>query len=185
LALGIWWLTHESGVHATVAGVAMGFATRVKPDPHERESPAEALEHILTPYSAALAVPFFALTSAGVKLNIDLGYFSDPVVIGILLGLLVGKPVGVFGGAWLVTKLTHAELGAGMTWRDVAAVATLAGIGFTVALLVADLSFEGQQLGAAKAAVLIGSVTAGLLAAAQIRFGPARRAERDPNNVNL
>jgi NhaA family Na+:H+ antiporter len=106
-------------------------------------------------------VPFFALMSAGVEISAGSHLFSDPVVIGVVAGLVVGKPLGVFGGAWLVARLTHAELDPSLSWRDVVGVAVLAGIGFTVSLLVADLSFEGAPRDAAKVAVLVGSLLAG------------------------
>lgn len=169
LAIGIWWFTHESGIHATIAGVAMGLLTRVIPDPGEEKSPAERLEHTLTPYSAGLAVPFFALMSAGVAVEGGADLFRDPVVIGVVLGLMLGKPIGVMGGAWLVTRLTRAELNEDLSWRDIAGVAVLAGVGFTVALLVAELSFAGPEAEAAKTAVLIGSVLASAIAAVLLR----------------
>jgi len=166
LVAATWWCVHQSGVHATVAGVALGLLTRVLPDEDEVRSPAERLEHRLTPVSAGVAVPFFALLSAGVVLRLDGRFLSDPVVLGVLLGLVVGKPVGVLGGAWAVTRLTRAELDPDLSWRDVAGVAVLAGVGFTVALLVSELSYDPPLSEAAKTAVLVGSVVAGLLAAA-------------------
>ena len=169
LSVGAWWLVHESGVHATLAGVALGLLTRVKLDPGEHESPAERLEHRLTPLSAGVAVPFFALMAAGVTLTGGLSLLTQPVVLAIVLGLVVGKPAGVLLGAWTVTRLTHAELNPDITWRDVAGVAAVSGIGFTVALLVAELSFGGVgavSADSAKSAVLLGSVVAALLAAA-------------------
>lgn len=169
LALAIWWFTHESGVHATVAGVAMGLLTRVVPDPGEAASPAERLEHTLTPWSSGFAVPFFALMSAGVAISGGSDLVRDPVVIGVVLGLVLGKPVGVLGGAWVVTRLTRAELNEELSWRDVFGVAVLAGVGFTVALLVADLSFEPHETDAAKTAVLAGSVVSALLASGVLR----------------
>ncbi len=176
LVVATWWAVHESGVHATVAGVALGLLTRVRPDPDENRSPAERLEHRLTPVSAGLAVPFFALLSAGVAIHLDGRFVSDPVVIGVVLGLVVGKPVGVLGGAWVVTRLTGAELDDEVAWRDLVGVALLAGVGFTVALLVADLSFGAGEGDAAKTAVLIGSLAAGLLAA--VALGRRSRAHR-------
>ena len=110
LAVAAWWLVHESGVHATIAGVALGLLVRVRRDPGEAHSPVERLEHLLSPVSAALAVPFFALMSAGVVVSIDADLLSDPVVVGVVLGLVMGKPVGVFSGAWLVARFTRAEL---------------------------------------------------------------------------
>ena len=92
---------------------------------------------------------------------------TDPVAIGIVAGLLFGKMIGVFGGSWLTTRFTRAELNSDLAWRDVAAVSVLAGIGFTVALLIAQLAFgvDVAQVERAKAAVLIASVLAALIAA--------------------
>ncbi|MEO5710319.1 MAG: Na+/H+ antiporter NhaA [Nocardioidaceae bacterium] len=164
LAGATWWCVHESGIHATIAGVALGLLTRVLPDPDESASPAERLEHRLTPLSAGVAVPFFALLSAGVVIGGGSALLRDPVVIGVVLGLVVGKPLGVLAGAWGVTRFTRAELNEDLSWRDVFGVAVLAGVGFTVALLVAELSFPPGEAEAAKTAVLVGSVVAALLA---------------------
>ena len=166
LAGGAWWLLHESGVHATIAGVVLGLLTRVLPDEDEERSPAERLEHRLSPISAAIAVPFFALMSAGVHLVGAGTLASSPVVIGVVLGLLLGKPAGILLGSWLVTRFTRAELDADLDWRDLAGVAVLGGVGFTVSLLVSDLSFNGELAEEAKTAVLIGSVATALLGAA-------------------
>jgi NhaA family Na+:H+ antiporter len=162
VALVAWWCVHESGIHATVAGVALGLLTRVMPDEDEKRSPAERLEHRLTPLSSAVAVPFFALLSAGVVFSGD-GLLS-PVAVGVALGLVVGKPVGVLGGAWLVTRFTRAELNDGIGWRDVTGLAILAGVGFTVSLLVSDLSFVDVRRDEAKTAVLVGSLVSAVLA---------------------
>jgi NhaA family Na+:H+ antiporter len=169
LAVATWWFTHESGVHATIAGVVLGLLTRVRPDADEPVSPAEHLEHVLSPISAGLAVPFFALVSAGVSLSGGASLVTDPIVLGVVLGLVLGKPIGVLGGAWLVTRLTRAELGDDLEWRDIAGMATVAGVGFTVSLLVADLSFAGAEREAAKTAVLVGSLVAGLAGAGLLR----------------
>ena len=159
-----WWFMHESGLHATIAGIALGLLTRVLPDETETRSPAERLEHRLVPISSGAAVPFFALLSAGVVLGGGSDFFRDPVVLGVALGLVVGKPAGVMAGTWVVTRFTRAELNAEITWREIFGVAILAGVGFTVALLVADLSYDGDQAEAAKTAVLLGSLVAAVLA---------------------
>ncbi|GAA1675995.1 Na+/H+ antiporter NhaA [Kribbella yunnanensis] len=168
IAVATWWFMHESGIHATIAGVALGFVTRVVADPGEEHAPAERIEHRLRPWSAGVAVPVFALFAAGVTLSGDAirQLVTDPVAIGIAAGLLVGKAIGVFGGSWLTARFTRAELNNDLEWRDVAAVSVLAGIGFTVALLIAQLAFAGDvaQVERAKAAVLIASVLAALLA---------------------
>jgi len=165
LAVLAWWAVHECGVHATIAGVALGLLTRVRHDPGEETSPAEHYEHVLSPVSSALAVPFFALMSAGVVLTGGAELVSDPIFVGVVVGLVVGKPVGVFAGGWLVARFTRAELDPSIVWRDVVGVAVLAGIGFTVSLLVSDLSFAGPQRDAAKTAVLAGSVISAVLGA--------------------
>ena len=108
-----------------------------------------------------VAVPFFALMSAGVVLSGGEICCRDPVVIGVVAGLVLGKPVGVLLGAWLVARFTRAELDPSIGWRDVAGMAVLAGIGFTVSLLVSDLSFTGVERDAAKTAVLAGSLARG------------------------
>jgi NhaA family Na+:H+ antiporter len=165
LAVAAWWCVHESGIHATIAGVVLGLLTRVRPDASEARSPAERLEHLLSPLSSGVAVPFFAFLSAGVVVAGGGALVRDPVVVGVVLGLVVGKPVGVFGGTWLVTRFTRAELNETLSYRDLVGVAVLAGIGFTVSLLVAGLSFNGADLDAAKTAVLAGSVVSAVLGA--------------------
>jgi Na+:H+ antiporter, NhaA family len=178
LAVATWWFMHESGVHATIAGVLLGLLTRVRRDPGEDESPAERLEHRLTPVSAGLAVPFFALVSAGVSVSGGGVLLHDPVVIGVLVGLVLGKPIGVLGGTYLVTRLTRAELNEELTWTQMVGVAQLAGIGFTVSLLVADLSFAGSEADAAKAGVLGASLVAAVLGSLTLtrqKFHPVER----------
>jgi NhaA family Na+:H+ antiporter len=165
VALIAWWFMYESGVHATIAGVALGLLTRVIPDDDERRSPAERLEHRLVPLSAGVAVPFFALMSAGVAVDAGANLLTDPIVVGVVLGLVVGKPLGVMAGAWLTTRFTRAQLNEDLAWREVFGVAVLAGVGFTVALLVAELSYATQDAEVAKTAVLLGSLAAAVLAA--------------------
>lgn len=164
IAVTAWWFLHESGVHATIAGVVLGLLTRVLPDADEDRSPAERLEHRLSPASAAVAVPFFALMSAGVVLEGGSDLATDPVVLGVVLGLVLGKPVGILLGAWLVARFTRAELDDAVDWRDIAGLAVLGGVGFTVSLLVSDLAFDDARREAAKAGVLAGSLVAGLVA---------------------
>lgn len=169
VAVAAWWCMHESGVHATVAGVAIGLLTRVRRRPGEQAAPAERLIHHLTPWSATLAVPLFALLSAGVAVQAGDSLLNDPVVWGVAAGLVLGKPLGVLGGTWLVTRLTRAELAAGVLWRDLVGVGILSGIGFTVSLLVSDLSYDDSRRDAAKVAVLAASLVSAVAAAAVLR----------------
>ena len=172
-----WAGMYESGVHATIAGVLLGLLTRVLPDEDEARSPAERLEHRMTPVSAGVAVPFFALMSAGVQLTGGAALLGEPIVLGVVLGLVLGKPVGVLGGAWLLTRFTRAELNEGILWRDLLGVGIVAGVGFTVSLLVSDLAFVGVDREQAKTAVLLASLIAGLTAA--LVLGRRNRRHRE------
>ncbi|MFC9429111.1 MULTISPECIES: Na+/H+ antiporter NhaA [unclassified Streptomyces] len=168
LALVIWGLMYNSGVHATIAGVAMGLMLRCTRREGEEQSPGEHIEHLVRPLSAGLAVPLFALFSAGVAVSGGaLGrVFTEPETLGVVLGLVVGKAVGIFGGTWLAVRFTRAELNEDLAWPDVFALATLAGIGFTVSLLIGELAFSGDPglTDEVKAAVLTGSLIAAVLA---------------------
>ncbi|MEU1197451.1 Na+/H+ antiporter NhaA [Streptomyces sp. NPDC005813] len=178
LALVIWGLMYNSGVHATIAGVAMGLMLRCHRREGEEHSPGEHIEHLVRPLSAGLAVPLFALFSAGVAVSGSaLGdVFTRPETLGVFLGLVVGKAVGVFGGTWLTARFTRATLNEDLAWADVAAVATLAGIGFTVSLLIGELAFQGDEAltDEIKAAVLVGSVIAAALATALLKIRNAK-----------
>jgi NhaA family Na+:H+ antiporter len=169
LAVLAWYFTFRSGVHATVAGVILGLLTRVRTDPGEMESPADRLSHRIHPWSAGIAVPIFAFLAAGVDLRAIgvLDAFAEPVALGILVGLVIGKPIGALAGAWLTARFTRASLAPGIAWRDVAAIGVLAGIGFTVALLIAELAYEEDPLllEPAKGAILGASLVATALAA--------------------
>ncbi|MFI9810587.1 Na+/H+ antiporter NhaA [Saccharothrix variisporea] len=167
LAVGTWVAVHAAGIHATIAGVALALLTRVRKDHYEHEAPALRLEHRLQPWSAGVAVPLFALFAAGVPVNAEaLGaLFSDKLALGVMAGLVVGKLVGIVGASALAVWFKAAVWPSGAGWRDITAVAMLGGVGFTVSLLIADLALDGAAAEQAKAAVLIASMTASLLAA--------------------
>ncbi|MFD3841198.1 Na+/H+ antiporter NhaA [Streptomyces sp. NPDC058642] len=174
LALVIWGLMYNSGVHATIAGVAMGLMLRCTPREGEKNSPGEHIEHLVRPLSAGLAVPLFALFSAGVSVSGGaLGdVFTKPETLGVVLGLVVGKTLGIFGGTWLTARFTRASLSDDLEWADVFAVAVLAGIGFTVSLLIGELAFDGDAAltDEVKAAVLTGSLIAATLATVLLKI---------------
>ncbi|MFD4625393.1 Na+/H+ antiporter NhaA [Streptomyces sp. NPDC058475] len=178
LALVIWGLMYNSGIHATIAGVAMGLMLRCHRHEGEEHSPGEHIEHLVRPLSAGLAVPLFALFSAGVAVSGGaLGdVFTRPETLGIVLGLVVGKAVGIFGGTWLAARFTRASLSEDLAWPDVFAVASLAGIGFTVSLLIGELAFAGDAVltDEAKAAVLVGSLIAAILATTLLKIRNAK-----------
>ncbi|MHA5050303.1 Na+/H+ antiporter NhaA [Streptomyces sp. SD15] len=178
LALANWGLMYNSGVHATIAGVAMGLMLRCHRHEDEEHSPGEHIEHLVRPLSAGLAVPLFALFSAGVAVSGGaLGdVFTRPETLGVVLGLVVGKAVGIFGGTWLTARFTKASLSDDLVWPDVFAVASLAGIGFTVSLLIDELAFKNDPAltDAVKAAVLIGSFIAAVCATALLKIRNAK-----------
>lgn len=178
LAAATWALVHASGIHATVAGVLLGFAVPVLASGKRGETGAgmaESLEHRLRPLSAGFAVPVFAFFSAGVAIGGLQGLQSalaDPVALGIVAALVAGKTLGVFGTTYLLTKTTRAKLDDGLAWIDVAGLALLAGVGFTVSLLIAELSFGPGSAhdDHAKVAILSGSLIAALLATVVLRL---------------
>ncbi|AYV25659.1 Na(+)/H(+) antiporter NhaA [Streptomyces sp. ADI95-16] len=174
LGLAIWALTYNGGVHATVAGVAIGLILRCAPDRKagEKTSPGERAEHLLRPVSAGVAVPLFALFAAGVSVSAPTlsEVFTRPEPLGVVLGLAIGKTVGIFAGTYLAARFTRAQLNPDLAWADVFALAVLAGIGFTVALLIGELAFpdpvEAEHI---KASVLLGSLLAAGLAALLVK----------------
>ncbi len=178
LALVVWALMYNSGIHATIAGVAMGLMLRCHRHEGETHSPGEHIEHLVRPLSAGLAVPLFALFSAGVSVSGGalVEVFTTPETLGVVLGLVVGKTLGIFVGTWLTARFTRASLSDDLAWADVFAVASLAGIGFTVSLLIGELAFEGDQTmtGAVKASVLVGSLIAATLATVLLKLRNAK-----------
>ncbi|MFE8944475.1 Na+/H+ antiporter NhaA [Streptomyces sp. NPDC007856] len=178
LGVVIWALMYNSGVHATIAGVAMGLMLRCTTREGEQHSPGEHIEHLVRPLSAGLAVPLFALFSAGVKVSGGaLGdVLTKPETLGVVLGLVVGKTIGIFGGTWLTVRFTRASLSEELAWADVFAVASLSGIGFTVSLLIGELAFAGDAVltDEIKAAVLIGSLLAAVCATLLLKIRNAK-----------
>jgi NhaA family Na+:H+ antiporter len=172
LAVATWWFVHDAGIHATVAGVALGLLTRVRRADGEEHSPGERLEHVLQPWSAGLVVPVFAFTAAGVRLGGLSSAVHDRLAWAVFLGLLLGKPLGIAAGVALATRLRVAHAPAEVRAYDVAALGVLGGVGFTVSLLLADLAFDGTHEVHAKGAVLAASVVAALAAAVMLRRRP-------------
>ena len=172
LAVPVWALVHASGIHATIAGVVLGALVPVRRTRHEKmtlPSLEHALDHYLRPLSAGVAVPLFALFAAGVPVGgmSELrAVLTEPVTLGIIAGLVLGKPLGIVGTTVLVTRLRHVRLDDSITWADLIGLGCLAGIGFTVSLLVVELSFADERLvGQGKLGVLLATLVAALLAA--------------------
>ena len=196
LGLGVWLATQASGVHATVAGVVLGLLVPSRPltpaavarewagdlsdepGPAEMDamtrlaktsvSPGERLEHVLHPWTSFLVIPLFALANAGVPISVD--SFEAPgalgVVGGVVIGLVLGKAVGITAAAWLAVRTGLGRLPEGATWPMVAGIATIGGIGFTVSLFITELAFESEPLqDAAKIGVLLASTLAAVTGA--------------------
>ncbi len=193
---GVWLATYESGIHATIAGVALGLiapAIALRPNPTEtlvdpktptseiraivfdvRETVpvTERLQDVLHPFSAFLILPLFALANAGIEISRDglANAASSPVTLGVIAGLIVGKVVGISVAAWIATRLKIGTLPEGVAMRDVFGVSALAGIGFTVAIFITGLAFDSPVLvEEAKLGVLVASVLAALIGAAILR----------------
>ena len=170
-----WALVHASGVHATVAGVVLAFTVPVRRRDGRTDAQglAERLEHRVRPVSAGFAVPVFAFFASGVTVGGVSGLadsLRDPVALGVVLGLLAGKTVGVAGSTWLLARFTGAELDEDLAWVDVVGLAMLAGVGFTVSLLIGELAFAGTPAGEhVVVGVLVGSTLAATLAAVVLR----------------
>ncbi|MGE5256741.1 MAG: Na+/H+ antiporter NhaA [Hyphomicrobiales bacterium] len=199
LSLGVWFEVHASGIHATIAGVILGFLTPSRAWISERRlgrvieatlgfmqgdawrsptrryaalrqmeraarssiSPLRRFEMELHPWVAFVIMPIFALANAGVR--IDASAFVHPVAAAVMLGLLIGKPVGVFLFSWLAVKTGLAKLPSGVGWTAVMGGGILAGIGFTMAIFIGSLALEGALLSAAKVGILAGSVASAVL----------------------
>ncbi|MDR7087698.1 NhaA family Na+:H+ antiporter [Aeromicrobium panaciterrae] len=171
LAGATWALVHASGVHATVAGVLLAFAVPVlRSDGGEGVGLAEHFEHLFRPLSSAIAVPIFAFFAAGVNVEGWAGFkdaMTEPITLGIIAGLFLGKTVGIFLATWLMATFTGAQLDEDLDWPDVFGVAMLAGVGFTVSLLIGELAYGVGNLTDehVKIGVLVGSVVSALGAA--------------------
>ncbi len=168
LGVGLWVGVLTSGVHATIAGVLLAFTIPAvvgdtPGDGRPTRSPLITLEHLLHPWSAYLIVPIFALANAGVRLTGGLEVLTQPVMLGIVAGLVLGKPLGILASTWLLGRITGTGLPDGSTLAQMAAVGLLAGIGFTMSLFIADLaSLDGDGQRNAKVGILIASVVAGV-----------------------
>jgi len=214
LGVGVWFGFHESGVHATVAGVILGLLTPARPwvskglmvrfvdklggflqgdswqDARERRavvgsveqaaretiSPVERLEAALHPWVSFVIMPVFAFANAGVP--IDTGAFADSVAVAVMVGLCIGKPLGIVLFSWLAVRIGLAKLPEGVSWGILAAGGVLAGIGFTMSLFIAGLALSEPLLDAAKIGILSGSALCGVVGMALLVWLLPRPAQR-------
>lgn len=176
LMVAFWAATLASGIHPTIAGVVLALATPAGPVPHP--SPAERLEHTLHPWTSYLVVPIFALANAGIALDggAIVAAGSSPITLGIVTALVVGKLAGITGGTYVATRVRLGALPSGVRWRHIVAVGALAGIGYTVSLFIAALSFAdaGELTTHAKVGILAGSALSMLLGGALLHLSVRR-----------
>jgi len=182
LGLGalLWFFVLKSGIHATLAGVALALTIPIGDgsDSDEPEhSPLHTLEHILHPWVAFLIVPIFGFANAGVSFaGMTPASALAPVPLGIALGLFLGKQIGVFGFSWIAVKAGFAAMPAKTNFIQLYGVALLCGIGFTMSLFIGALAFDSPELAkATKIGVLLGSVASAVAGAAVLRVAGRRR----------
>jgi NhaA family Na+:H+ antiporter len=191
LGIALWLGVLVSGVHATIAGVLLAatIPAVVGAAPHDgrpTRSPLVRLEDLLHPWSAFVVVPIFALANAGVRLSGGLDPLTGPVGLGIIVGLVVGKPIGILGSTWLLTRLTGTRLPEGLTWTRILALGLLAGIGFTMSLFIADLAtldaagHRDAKLGVLAATTI--AATIGWIAMRVATRGARDAARSDPDH---
>jgi NhaA family Na+:H+ antiporter len=174
-ALALWVCTRESGVHATLAGVVLGILTPARPV--GRRDVLDGLLRRLHPWSSLLVIPLFALANAGVHLDgaTLARAATSRIAWGVVVGLVVGKPLGIMIATTVSLRFGLGRLPEGLTLRHVFGLGCVAGIGFTVSLFVADLSFQGARLGDAKVGIVAASLLSGLVGAvafAALRSSP-------------
>ncbi len=165
IGLAIWVCFLKSGVHATLAGVLIALTIPMGKEHADDHSPLHDLEHELHPWIAFMVLPIFAFANAGVPLaGLSLEAVMAPIPLGIILGLVIGKQLGVFAATWAAVKLGIAKLPKGVGWREVYGIACLTGIGFTMSLFIGTLAFDtSDQLNQVRLGVLIGSVISGVI----------------------
>jgi NhaA family Na+:H+ antiporter len=174
LGIGLWIAFLQSGIHATVAGVllAVTIPARERVDnsafPARGESPMLRFEHALMPWNKYVIMPVFALANAGVLLGTGAARsLADPISLGVICGLVLGKPIGIVLFSWLATRSRVAAMLDGISWRQIAGVGLLGGIGFTMSLFIANLAFgDTPALDIAKVSILAASIISGVAGAA-------------------
>lgn len=171
----LWVSVLKSGVHATLAGVALAFMIPLNSkDPEGKEfSMSKQMEHGLHYWVAFMILPLFAFVNAGVDLRgISIAEMFNPVPLGIMLGLFIGKQVGVFGFSWVAIKIGLAKLPNGSNWKQLYGVSILTGIGFTMSLFVNTLAYNDTQIYhfADKLAILMGSFLSGIVGYLVLRY---------------
>ncbi|QLB41526.1 Na+/H+ antiporter NhaA [Mannheimia pernigra] len=181
IGLILWTSVLKSGVHATLAGVIIGFCIPLKDKNGER--PAEELEHILVPWCSFMILPVFAFANAGVSLlGMGIEQITSPLPMGIALGLIIGKTIGVFGFSYLAVLFRFASLPQGVNFKQIFAIAVLCGIGFTMSMFIASLAFDVGTAGEtvtslARLGILLGSAISAILGYTLLKIATRKNVE--------
>ncbi len=179
----LWICVLKSGVHATLAGVALALAIPLKGRTADSPSPLRTCEHILHPWVAFLIMPVFAFANAGVSLDgLTFSSVLNRLTLGIFFGLFLGKQLGVFGFSWIIIKLGIAKLPEGLNWKSLYGTSILCGIGFTMSLFISTLAYEhtGQDFTtSSRIGILLGSLLSGVLGYLILKFNL-----KDPDDLN-
>ena len=172
----VWICVLKSGVHATLAGVALGFAIPLRGAGAEVEPPLRRLEHMLHPWVTYGILPVFAFANAGVSLaGLSLNSLLEPVTLGVALGLFIGKQVSIFGITWIAVRLGIGQKPAGASWLQLYGMSLLTGIGFTMSLFIGTLAFEAPEYNVAvRLGVLSGSLACGIAGYLVLYLAPRR-----------
>ena len=179
LGIVLWFLVLRSGVHATLAGVVAAFCIPLVD--RWGKSPLHAWEHAISPWSTYVIIPIFAFANAGVVLaGMSVADLLQPLPMGIALGLVLGKQIGVFGLTFLMVKFGMARLPHGANWLHIYGVACLAGVGFTMSLFIGGLSFEDPaMMNQVRMGVLSGSIISGILGYVALMLASSRSRAED------
>ena len=177
----MWVAVLESGVHATIAGVLLGFAIPLKPAREGGHSLLKEMEHGLHAWVAYLILPVFAFANAGVDFSgITVGHLGEAVPLGIAFGLFFGKQLGVFAASALLIKAGFARLPEGASWRQFYGICVMCGIGFTMSLFIGSLAFDSDlMMTETKLGVVMGSLASGLLGYALLAAGKRSPASQE------
>lgn len=174
----LWLSLLESGIHAIIAGVILAMTIPNSHTKRSTESPLKKMQTILHPWVAYLILPFFVFANAGISFHgLSLNFLTHSIALGIILGLFIGKPVGIFIACWLAIKLRISKLAPKMTWFDLSNIAMLCGVGFTVSLFIGNLAFahDNSLLNIVKLGVLTGSLLSGCFSCALFSYRYSRK----------
>ena len=187
--IAMWFLMLKSGVHATIAGVLLAFAIPFTGRDDDETSPSQRLEHLLHKPVAFVILPIFALANTGIIVASNwYQNLSEPNSLGIMLGLIVGKPLGITLVSFIVVMLGLCRLPLDLNWKHVFGAGLLGGIGFTMSIFITNLAFVGQPdvINASKMAILLSSLMAGLIGFLWLKlFGKPTAIDDDMNAMDF